>query len=64
MSEQDILVFFPYAGGSSSSFDILKKHLSEEVEIISMNYSVSDSSLSRKPMTFFCVLLEYLKKTA
>ncbi|WP_340614507.1 thioesterase domain-containing protein [Xenorhabdus thailandensis] len=61
MNERNILVFFPYAGGSASSFDILKKHLSEEVRIISMSYSVSEFSVSKNFTDFFSVLLENLK---
>ncbi|WP_152669833.1 MULTISPECIES: thioesterase II family protein [Xenorhabdus] len=61
MNEQNALVFFPYAGGSASSFEILKKHLSEEVRIISMSYSVSEFSVSKNSTDFFSVLLENLK---
>ncbi|CDH01951.1 thioesterase II family protein [Xenorhabdus bovienii] len=61
MNEQNILVCFPYAGGSASSFDIFKKHLSKRVRIISMSYLASEFSVSKNSTTFFRVLLENLK---
>ncbi|MBD2812221.1 hypothetical protein ID853_15340 [Xenorhabdus sp. Vera] len=62
MSEQNVLVCFPYAGGNKSSFDIVKKPLSKGVTIISMSYSSSELLLvSKNSTTFFKALLENLK---
>ncbi|PHM30069.1 thioesterase II family protein [Xenorhabdus innexi] len=62
MSEQNILVCFPYAGGNKDSFDIVKKHLSKGVRIISMNYSSSAFLLmSKNSTTFFKVFLEKIE---
>ncbi|MBD2801582.1 thioesterase [Xenorhabdus sp. M] len=62
ISEQNVLVCFPYAGGNKISFDIVKKHLSKGVRIIPMSYSSSELLLvSKNSSTFFKALLENLE---
>ncbi|MFT2791324.1 thioesterase II family protein [Serratia sp. T13T92] len=62
MSNKNVIICFPYAGGGKSSFDILKKHLSCGAKVLSLTYSGRESeSDSAKSASCFNRMLEELK---
>ncbi|MBD2784466.1 thioesterase [Xenorhabdus sp. DI] len=62
MSELDMLICFPYAGGGVCSFELIKKHVSNRMKVISLSYSINAQSESEQSITSFNALLGNLKK--